>query len=363
MGRGDLQVQDLRVIMMLAQARGKVTTKQISDRLELPMRTVQRILNAIEQIPLPLDRDPPGMGGGIRLIGDLALKVSLPSNLVEMAALQVARELMRTAAASTMLCEALEQFVERTTNTMSNEQRAISERFARMYRTREASPSAVSSPIATMVHSAIDQGQVLVIEYVSPKELRPKRRDIEPAGMWVTDQRTYVVGFDRQKKAMRTFAMDRIRGAALGKDKFMPRSDFDVAKYFKGSVGAFVGDGPMALELQLDAEATRRLGGKRPTSTAKLATRPDGGATLQFEAPLSDELLSWMVALGSGVAVQSPSEAVDFVRKGFALRASTQPKVKRNPAKPVAKRQKPTALPGPLMRRMLKSKGTPSDHS
>lgn len=96
------------------------------------MRTEQRILNAIEQIPLPLTRDPPGMGGGIRLIGDLARKVSLRSNLVEMAAVQVAREMMRGAASGTVLCEALEQFVDGTTNAMSSEQRATTERFARL---------------------------------------------------------------------------------------------------------------------------------------------------------------------------------------------------------------------------------------
>lgn len=62
------------------------------------------------------------------------------------------------------------------------------------------------------------------------------RRDIESAGMWVTDQHTYAVGFDRQKKAMRTFALDRIRGARVGEDLFAPRADFDVASYFRGAI-------------------------------------------------------------------------------------------------------------------------------
>lgn len=357
MARGDLQIQDLRVIMLLAQARGPLTTKQISDRLDIPMRTVQRVINAIESIPLPLKRDSPGMGGGIRLLGDLALKVSLPSNLVEMAALQVAREHMRKSAAGTMLCEAFEQFVDRTASLMSSEQRAISERFARMYRTRETPASAVSSPVATFVHRAIDQARVLVIEYVSANEVRPKRRVIEPAGMWVTEQHTYVVGFDRQKKAMRTFALDRIRGARVGDESFAPRADFDVAHYFRGALGAFVGGGPVGLEVMLDAEAVRRLGSKRPNPSSKLVMRPDGGAVMHFDAPLSDELLAWMVMLGPGVAVKAPLEAANFVRDGFALRVAAQPKTRAKPARVVKKAKKPVALPGPLIRRMRPTKG------
>ena len=353
MARGDLQIQDLRVIMLLAQARTSLTTTQISERLGIPLRTVQRVINAIEAIPLPLKRDSAGMGGGIRLLGELTIKVSLPSNLVELAALQVARERMREAAAGTMLCEALEQFVDRTVALMTSEQLAVSARFARMYRTREAPRSFVTSPVAALVHNAIDQSRVLVIEYVSPKETKAKRRDIEPAGVWVTDHRTYVVGFDRQKKAMRTFAIDRIRGARVSDSSFAPRADFDVANHFRGALGAFVGSGPLALELQLDPEAVRRLGAKRPSASAKVVMRPDGGAALHYEAPLSDELLAWMVSLGPGVTVKAPAEASTFAREAFAARVAAQPKVARRKARPAA-RPKPTALPGPLIRRIVK---------
>src|SRR5436190_1722412 len=128
MARGDLQVQDLRVIMLLAQARVPLTTKQIGERLDIPMRTVQRIINAI------------------------------------------------------------------------------------------------------------DTATVLSLEYVSPKEQKPKRREIEPAGVWIAEGRTYVVGFDRQKRSMRTFALDRIRTARLAKERFTPRGDFDVGEYFKNAV-------------------------------------------------------------------------------------------------------------------------------
>ena len=354
MARGDLQIQDLRVIMMLAQARGPLTTTQISDRLEIPMRTVQRIITAIEAIPLQLRRDSAGMGGGIRLIGDLSLKVTLPSNLVEMAALKVARDRMRDSAGGTLLCEALEQFVERTLAQMTSEQRAISERFARFYRTRETKPRGTATPIATLVHKAIDEALVLIIEYVSPKELKPKRRELEPAGLWITDGRTYIVGFDREKQSMRTFALDRVRGARLSKDRFTSRGDFDVGAYFKNAVGAFVGGGPVDLELRLDAEAARRLGGKLPNDSARAVKRPDGGATLHYAAPLSDELLAWMVTLGPGVSVVAPVEASAFTREAFVLRAGAQPKAPGGARKPSAKRKKPLALPGPLARRMTR---------
>ena len=352
MPRGDLQIRDLRVIMLLANARTKLTTKEIGERVGLPIRTVQRIIEALEAIPLPIKRDPLGMGNGIQLIGGLALKITLPSNLVEMAALQVALDRMRDTAGGTVLCEALEQYVGRAQAQMSSEQRAIASRFARIYRSRDAAPSGASSPIATLVHKAIDEGRVLTIEYVSPNELKPKRRKIEPAGIWITEQRPYLVGFDQEKKAMRVFALDRIHSAVIGTESFAPRSDFDVAQYFDVALSAFVGT-PVSLEIRLDPEATRRLGAKRPSRSSKLVKRPDGGAVLYCEAPLSDELLSWMVALGDGVVVQDPATAAAFVRESFLRRAAMQPKARKK-STTGQPRKKPTALPGPLIRRMTK---------
>src|SRR5262245_17959715 len=118
MARGDLQTQDLRVIMLLADARSPLTTKQIADKLGLELRTVQRIIKAIEAIPLPLKRDSGPMGGGIRLAGDVSLRVSLPSNLVELAAVLMARDRLRESAEGTLIGEAFEQFAERVLQQM-----------------------------------------------------------------------------------------------------------------------------------------------------------------------------------------------------------------------------------------------------
>jgi len=273
---------------------------------------------------------------------------------VEMAALRVSLDRMREAAGGTMLCEAMEQFVERTFNLMTAEQRAISERFARFYQTRASTPRGAATPIATFVHKAIEAGLVLIIEYVSPKELRAKRREIEPAGMWLTEGRTYVVGFDREKKSMRTFALDRVLGARLSKEHFAPRSDFDIGTYFKNAMGAFVGTGPIDLELRLDAEAARRLGDKLPSKAARLIKRPDGGATLHYAAPLSDEFLAWMVTLGSGVSVIAPAEATVFTRDALASRLRAQPAPARKTQTKRAPKKKPLRLPGALARKMAR---------
>ena len=324
MGRGDLQLQDLRVVMLLAGARKPLTTKDIADKLGIELRTVQRIIKVIEDIPLPLKRDPGSMGGGIRLLGDFALKVSLPSNLVELAAVLVARDKMRESAAGTLLGEAFEQFADRVQQQLKGEQRAITERFVKMYGSKKSAAPAHASPIARIVHKAIDESRVLAIAYTSPKEKKPKRREIEPLGMWVADQRTYVVAHDRQKNALRTFALDRIGDAEVLDQTFTPRADFDPADYFAHAVSAFVGGGPVALRLALDAEAVRRIGGKVPNDAT--LTKTKDGATLDWPVPLSDELLAWMVTLGPGVVVEAPKEAIAFVESAWSSRTEAQRK-------------------------------------
>ncbi len=311
-GRGDLQIQDLRVIVLLSNARRALTTKEIADKLSLELRTVQRIIKAIEAIPLPLKRDPAGMGGGIRLLPDAALRVSLPSNLVELAAVHVARDKLRESASETMLGEAFDQFAERLLGQLKGEQREICDRFVKLYRTKPVSQPPPISPLARVVHKALDERRVLTIVYEAPKERT--KRSIEPLGMWVADHRTYLVARDRRKNALRTFALDRMQEAEATDERFEPPSDFDPAHYFEHALSAFVGDGPIPLEITLDDVALKRLGGKLP-SNAVLKKN-----TLHWNAPLSDELIAWMVTLGPGVTVRAPKEAVAFVKRAFTER-------------------------------------------
>lgn len=322
MARGDLQTQDLRVIMLLASARTPLTTKQIGEKLGLELRTVQRIIKAIEAIPLPLKRDTNGMGGGIRLAGDFSLKVSLPSNLVELAAVTIARDGLRESAGGTLIGEAFEQLTDRILSQLKGEQREICDRFVKMYRTKAPAEPAHASPVARDVHRALDEHKVITIEYVSPGAAVAQRRELEPYGVWMGNGRTYVVGRDRKKDALRTFALDRIRSATLTETPFEPPAGFDPSEYFAHSLGAFVGSGPLDVTLELDREAVRRLGGKLPSKDAQLTTRANGSARMRWNVPLSDELLAWMVTLGPGVDVTAPPAAVDFVRDGFAARAT-----------------------------------------
>ena len=324
MSRGDLQIQDLRVIKMLSTARSWVTTKQISDQLDLPQRTVQRILQAAEAAGFPMVRGDAAMGGGIKLVGDFSVSITLPSDLVEMAALLVGQQLVRQAAGDTVLGEAFEQLTHRLMQQMKSEQREICERFARMYQTKKTAAPANASPIATIVHRATNAAQVLVIEYRSPKDAKAKGREIEPLGIYATPERTYVVARDTGKAALRVFALERILSARETERTFTPDASFDVASFFAGSLGVYVAE-PVDLEMRLSPEAFRRMGKKMPHASARVAKRPDGGATVRVSVPLSDELLAWMVSVGPGVSVIAPAAASTFAREGFARRAAEQP--------------------------------------
>lgn len=306
--------------MLLSSARTSLTTKQIAEKLDMELRTVQRI---IKVLPLPIKRDPPGMGGGLRLEQDVALKVPLMSNLVEVAALLVARDKLRESAEGSLIGEAFEQLTERLQQQLKGEQRAICERFVKMYRTKTPPRVAQASPASRTVHKALDEQRVLTIAYRSPTAVRASKRTIEPLNVWVGTDRTYLVARDREKKALRTFALDRIEDAELTDTHFERPPDFDPAAYFAHSLGAFVGDGPVDVVLSLDEEAVRRLGGKLPSPDARLVKKK-GGAEMRWRVPLSDELVAWMVPLGKGVIVTAPEKAVTFVREAFSARAKAQ---------------------------------------
>lgn len=71
----------------------------------------------------------------------------------------------------------------------------------------------------------------------------PSIYTVQPYCVKVFKQRWYVLGFCRERHALRTFSLDRIRQLTTLETKFTCPKNFDPAAYFADSFGIIVGDG------------------------------------------------------------------------------------------------------------------------
>lgn len=84
---------------------------------------------------------------------------------------------------------------------------------------------------------AIKNKQLISFSYQKFWEEEPENRTIEPYVLKEFANRWYILGYDATRKAIRSFALDRLSELEIHKDKFIPSISFDAHQYYKNSFG------------------------------------------------------------------------------------------------------------------------------
>lgn len=87
---------------------------------------------------------------------------------------------------------------------------------------------------------AMRDGKVIDISYQSFHMDAPKQHLVEPYCLKIYKQRWYLLGRRADTKAMRIFALDRIKGIVITGKSFNLPASFDAENYFAGSIGIIV---------------------------------------------------------------------------------------------------------------------------
>ena len=110
----------------------------------------------------------------------------------------------------------------------------------------------------TPVIEAMRDGLEIELLHQSYWRDTPQTYTVQPYCMKVFRQRWYVIGFCRERRAMRTFSLDRIQELRTLETKFAYPKDFDPAAYFASNFGIIVGDGKLET-VRLKVHASHRL--------------------------------------------------------------------------------------------------------
>lgn len=84
---------------------------------------------------------------------------------------------------------------------------------------------------------AIKNKQLISFTYHKFWEEQSEQRTIEPYSLKEFANRWYILGYDASRKAIRSFALDRLSDLEIKKQKFIPSTAFDADLYYKNSFG------------------------------------------------------------------------------------------------------------------------------
>ncbi|MGK4003610.1 WYL domain-containing protein [Sorangium sp. So ce1036] len=297
-------------LLSLLQSRRFWTGGELARALEVTERSVRRDVDRLRSLGYPVHATT-GVGGGYQLGAGKELP-PLPLEDDEAVAVAVG---LRAAATGPVrgLEEASVRALGKLTQVLPKRlRRKVSALDAVSVRMGDAGPTFDADALAVMANACRD-AEVLCFDYSSRKDEASARR-VEPYRLVHSSHRWYLLAYDLDRGAWRTFRVDRIQGRPRAGRRFTPRplpSD-DVAAYVARAVS------PEAYRKR--ARAT--VHGPAHAVSARLtwgawqveALSPDRCAVSSGGASLA-EIAFQLGFVGFDFEVHEPAELVEHIRR------------------------------------------------
>ena len=148
----------------------------------------------------------------------------------------------------------------------------------------------------------------------APTKTAETQRCVEPVGLVSTGYRWYLVAWDVQREAWRTFRADRIRGEVTAGGRFVPRTppcDGNLQEYVSRSVSIEPYEQKARIILHVPiAVAAQAIS----PAAGVLEPLGDESCVLSTGAPSPEVLAIHLLALGFEFEVQQPPELATYLR-------------------------------------------------
>jgi predicted DNA-binding transcriptional regulator YafY len=301
-----------RVLAMLEllQTHGRLSGRELSDRLGVGERTVRRYVTLLDELGIPLEAGR-GRHGGYRLRPGYKLPPLMFSE-DEALALVLGLLFIRQ---SGLLGTAAD-----VDGALAKVERVMPDRLRARVRAVQrqvvlAVPAQVSRPAGTIVgvlSEAAQRRRRVRLRYRA-RDGAETARDVDVYGVVCREGVWYAVGFDQLRSALRTFRLDRVRAAELRDETFAPPAEFDALAQVEYSLATVPGAYPVELLLEMTLAEARRL---VPAAYAILEETPRGVLVHGQAADDRDlaRLAQILAGFGRPLVVLQPPELLDALR-------------------------------------------------
>src|ERR1700682_1615800 len=291
----------VKVLQLVMGAPGGITAAEIGRRTERHKRTALRDREALQTVGVPLLVD----GDRYRLMPDYILPtVSFTQP-----------ETMMVLLATRLAVQHLDYYNEFLAMALNKLAGTLPTGPVKVSVGESASQLATKpdNPERQKVFGVITQGLLerkqLEFSYVDSAGQRSRRQVhpyfLEPVSLMTRS--TYLVAKDIERKAMRTFKLDRITDAKLlAADAYVP-SDFQLQKLVADSWGIWTQDRVEHVELLFSKVAQGRVRETVWHPSQKLKMAPDGRLRLTLDVRALVEMTPWVLSWGADVEVVAPA--------------------------------------------------------
>ncbi|MFP7493874.1 YafY family protein [Terribacillus saccharophilus] len=226
------KIDNMLAILWMLRTGEKVTAKQISERLEMNIRTVYRYIDTISTSGVPIISEP-GHNGGYTLLNNF-IEAPLFFDFEEQTSLFHAAVFAEEA--GYYGGEALNRAISKLSKYSNQEQETKINQHLTSLEVISGLSSPSMEPSLKELEQAVADGYSVKILYHKSGENHLNYRVVDPYRIIYWNNKWYVIGFCHLRDDIRSFRVDRMEGIMLTGNKFNRPENFSARDFFVKSL-------------------------------------------------------------------------------------------------------------------------------
>jgi proteasome accessory factor B len=165
---------------------------------------------------------------------------------------------------------------------------------------------------------AVLRQEEVSFQYRKPGDPGKSSRNVQPYHLAHRENLWYLIGFDLERSALRTFALPRIEGVAVSKKSFVKPADFSPERFFSNAMGVLGGDGDHRVVIRFNAGVADRVREREWHESQEMRELPGGGLELRIRLGALAEVEQWVLGWGALAEVVEPPALRQRIRETAA---------------------------------------------
>ncbi|MGD7009880.1 helix-turn-helix transcriptional regulator [Metabacillus sp. 84] len=248
------KIDNTLAILWMLRSGEKITAKQISEKLEMNIRTVYRYIDTLSISGVPIISES-GHNGGYTLL-DNYIEAPLFFDYEEQISLYHAAVFAEEA--GYYGGEALNRAISKLRNYSNQEQETKINHHLNSLEVISRLNSLSRDPFLSELEKAVADAHTVKIQYNKNAEEKSAYRIFDPYRIIYWNNKWYVIGFCHLRNEIRSFRVDRIQSLMLTENKFNRPENFSARDFFMKNLLPAIEDKEAIISLVMNGN-TRTL--------------------------------------------------------------------------------------------------------
>lgn len=301
------------IIHQFLKDGGLPNRRKLSEVLEISQKTVQRDIDFMrDQLALPIEYDEKNFG--YRYTEPVLEFPSMQITEGELLAMFIAHKAMVRFKGSPLESK-VSSVLEKLGRTLPDKVSFSPSELEQGFSMRERGTSLRDEGIFSELTRAVLKRLEVEFEYCKLTSTRYEKRSVQPLHLACIEGLWYLFAHDPMRKAIRTFALTRMRDLEVSDMTFPPRHDFSLEKHLGDSFGVNGNSGRYQVRIWFDFLAAKLVREREWHPTQKIVELKDGEIELRMTLGSLTEVKRWILSFGLHAKALAPRKLVERIRQ------------------------------------------------